>query len=44
MDNLILAFTVVFPLLAYLTLGYFLRRRGLWSEATVRQMNGSRRV
>ena len=40
MDNLILAFTVVFPLLAYLTLGYFLRRRGLWSEATVRQMNG----
>lgn len=40
MDNLILAFTVVFPLLAYLALGYFLRWRKRWNETTVRQMNG----
>ncbi|MEA4891398.1 MAG: AEC family transporter [Peptococcaceae bacterium] len=40
MENLVLAFTVVFPLLVYLCLGYLLRRLCLWNETTVKQMNG----
>lgn len=39
MENLALAFRIVFPLLAYLALGYFLRWRGLWNDTTVRQLN-----
>ncbi|MBS4959257.1 MAG: AEC family transporter [Clostridiales bacterium] len=39
MENLILSFTVVFPLFAQLVLGYFLRRIGLFDDHTLQKCN-----
>lgn len=37
MENLILSFTVVFPLFLQLALGYFLKRVGLLDEHTLQK-------
>ena len=41
MENLLLSFSVIFPIFVYLSLGYFMRRINLFDDSTVKKMNAT---